>query len=84
MINFDKFIQIPTEEATSYKGKDVVQIYENYYWLIYNNCILINQNGGKLCNKDKNAIDSIFRNTLKENKNVSLIKLNVVFINWDN
>ena len=46
----DKFIQVPVQDIVSYKRKDVVQIYENYYWIIYRENILINKNGGKMCN----------------------------------
>lgn len=80
MLNLDKFNLVPIEEAISYKGKDVVQIYDNYWWLTYDFKVMIGKRGGALCNKDKRVLETLFK---KQNDDFKMVQLKVVFIPWD-
>jgi len=83
-MNIDNYTKIPVKDVISYKGKGVVQIYENYYWIIYKENILIHKNGGEMCNSDKRIIDQFIHSIFKDGLEFSIIQLPVAFIGWEN
>jgi len=81
----DKYTLVSLEDAMSPIGKDVVQIYENYYWIIYDgDKILFHKSGGKICNQNKSITDKFIEIFKRDyGPKFHIRKVHIVFVPWD-
>jgi len=75
-----KFKEIPMDEAATYKGKNMVAVYENYYWIATKeNMLLVHARGTPQCNRIKRNAECL----LKTHPGCRLVQIPVVFLEID-
>lgn len=76
----EKCVKIPISELISTNGKDVVQIYKNYYWVVTpNDEVLFFKGRTPQCNADKKCAESFLE---KLYPNCTVEQIPIAFVPW--
>lgn len=75
----NKFKQIGIGYAMNPANFDVAKIYVDYYWVMYDNSILVHKkNGGCLCNSNKEIAESFSEKI----PNSYVLRIPLIFVEW--